>query len=395
MGSSKKSGFRAASLFSGIGGFDRGFENSGIKTEMLCEIDPSARLVLSRSFKGASLCEDIREVRSLPDVDVVSAGFPCQNLSLAGSNAGISGKESSLVGELFRLLRRPNKKLKWVVLENVPFMLWHKKGEAIRVITQQFEELGFRWAYRVVDARCFGIPQRRRRVLLVASKTDDPGTVLFSDNDSFTEPVDDDSVPCGFSWTEGKGGLGWAVNSIPTLKAGSTVGIPSPPAIWMRTQGRIVTPHISDAERLQGFPSDWTNIDQNGVPIKEGVRWRLVGNAVCVPVANWLGKQLLEPKPYSKKLLSTRTDRVWPNAACSGEGKILKADVSQYPVAEKMIGLSEFLECPGKPLSIRASTGFLKRARSGPLRFTPGFLDAVELHISKLSKQMEEVKAVA
>ena len=88
----------------------------------------------------------------------------------------------------------------------------------------------------------------------------------------------DDSV-CGFYWTEGLRGLGWAIDAVPTLKGGSTLGIPSPPAIWIQGQRTSPTnPDIRDAERLQGFPSDWTEVArENG---GRGARWKLVGNAV-------------------------------------------------------------------------------------------------------------------
>jgi DNA (cytosine-5)-methyltransferase 1 len=74
---------------------------------------------------------------------------------------------------------------------------------------------------------------------------------------------------------------------VPTLKGGSGLGIPSPPAIWM-PDGHFVLPDIRDAERLQGFPAGWTEAALTGHS-KEGARWKLVGNAVSVPVSRWLG----------------------------------------------------------------------------------------------------------
>src|SRR5690606_19679397 len=97
---------------------------------------------------------------------------------------------------------------------------------------------------------------------------------------------------CGFYWTEGLRGLGWAVNAVPTLKGGSSIGIPSPPAIVL-PDGRVVTPDIRDAERLQGFPADWTKVAETVA--RRSARWRLVGNAVSVPAADWIGKRLLKP----------------------------------------------------------------------------------------------------
>src|SRR5213076_10234 len=112
--------------------------------------------------------------------------------------------------------------------------------------------------------------------------------VLFGE-DAGERPVDDPTdFPCGFYWTEGIRGLGWAVNAVPTLKGGSTVGVPSPPAIWMPA-GEIVTPSLCDVERLQGFETDWTKPAEKVV--RPSLRWKLVGNAVSVPVAAWLGRR--------------------------------------------------------------------------------------------------------
>ena len=82
------------------------------------------------------------------------------------------------------------------------------------------------------------------------------------------------------------------VNAIPTLKGGSTVGVPSPPAIWL-PDGRFVTPDIRDAERLQGFAVDWTRPAET--VRRRSFRWKLVGNAVSVPVAKWVGDRLAKP----------------------------------------------------------------------------------------------------
>src|SRR5204862_5046434 len=139
---------------------------------------------------------------------------------------------------------------------------------------------GWRWAYRVVDTRAFGLPQRRRRVLLLASQESDPRAALF---DEQIIPKERELRPeswCGFYWTEGLRGLGWAVDAVPTLKGGSTIGIPSPPAIWVPKTDDIGTPEIRDAERLQGFEADWSLPALEASGLRRSHRWKLVGNAV-------------------------------------------------------------------------------------------------------------------
>ena len=160
---------------------------------------------------------------------------------------------------MFRLLGQ--RRVPWVVVENVRNMLSLDRGAAMEFLVSSFEALGYRWAYRLVDSRFTGVPQRRQRVILVATTIGDPRQVLLSDD--LGEPASNrlrlDAV--GFYWTEGRRGLGWAPDAVPTIKGGSSIGIPSPPAIWNPTGSpgqRLVVPQVRDGERLQGFEHGWT-----------------------------------------------------------------------------------------------------------------------------------------
>ncbi len=385
-------GLASVGLFAGVGGIELGMSRAGHESVLLCENDPGAMEVLSARFSDADLRSDVRELRSLPpETQLLAAGFPCQDLSQAGMVAGISGEQSGLIGEVFRLLRR--KRVEWVLLENVPFMLSLNRGQALEVIVRELESMGYRWAYRVVDSRAFGLPQRRQRVFLLASRTWDPRDVLFVDDVGPPEClIDPKKVACGFYWTEGTRGLGWAVDAIPTLKGGSAVGIPSPPAIWM-PDGQIIKPDITDAERLQGFRRHWTKPAEKAV--RRSFRWRLVGNAVSVQVAEWLGKRLAAPGDYDETGDGPLSpgDR-WPRAAWSlGQGRF-SASVSAWPRRHsKPLNLSGLLRGEGEPLSLRAASGFRRRTKTSSLRFPPGFLDAIDAHIVRMSKHPSDDEA--
>jgi DNA (cytosine-5)-methyltransferase 1 len=374
-----------AGLFAGIGGIERGLNLAGHEARLLCEIDPAARRVLEERFADVPLIDDVRHVESLSGVELLAAGFPCQDLSQAGRTAGIGGSQSGLVEEVFRLIGSTSRGPRWLFLENVPFMLQLDRGEAMRYLTGRLAELGFRWAYRVVDSRAFGLPQRRRRVLLLASKDEDPREVLFTEDAGEPVPPKEEGAACGFYWTEGLRGLGWALDAVPTLKGGSTIGIPSPPAIWM-PNGAIVVPDIRDAERLQGFHPDWTASAEAPAGKRRGPRWKLVGNAVSVPVARWVGERLRDlrsPVHRSERQL-VPTDR-WPTAAWGDGDGAWAADLSAWPRHDPAFPLADFLEYPTEPLSARASKGFLRRARMGNLRFPDGFIADVELHRASMA----------
>jgi DNA (cytosine-5)-methyltransferase 1 len=290
------------------------------------------------------------------------------------------------VGKVFELLAKASHPPTWLLLENVPFMLQLDRGRAMRFLTEQLDELGYRWAYRVVDTRAFGLPQRRQRVLLLASPVEDPREVVFAEDIGAPDPPDLAGHACGFYWTEGTRGLGWAIDAVPTLKGGSTVGIPSPPAIWRSHDGGIVTPDIRDAERLQGFDSGWTEAAVPATPTRRGPRWRLIGNAVSVPVAKWLGTWLAAPGSVELKDVGILQDGdPWPRAAWGECRKAYRVDASAWPVREEYQSLKEFLEHPTAPLSYRATAGFLRRAEESSLRFERAFLADVRAHRDRMA----------
>jgi len=383
---------RVCGLFAGIGGIELGLHRAGHRTILLCENDPSATAVLRKRFPGAPIESDVRAMDALPSgTQLLAAGFPCQDLSQAGLTRGIRGKRSGLVANVFRLLER--KPVPWVLLENVPFMLQLGGGRALDVIVGNLENLGYRWAYRVVNTNAFGLPHRRERVFLLATLEADPREVLLSE-DAGPPALDTrkEGVAFGFYWTEGVRGLGWGIDTVPTLKGGSTVGIPSPPAILLPS-GRIVTPDIRDAERLQGFPDDWTQpAEEVGRP---SLRWKLVGNAVTVDVARWIGDRLAAPLGYEREAWDRplRKGERWPRAAWNlGAGRY-SADVSSWPVERRVAPLHEFLVHAPKPLSLRATAGFLDRTSRSSLRFAPGFLQHVAAHLQSMRENPEHVSA--
>jgi DNA (cytosine-5)-methyltransferase 1 len=348
---------RVIGLFAGIGGIEVGLGRSGFHPEFLCEYWSPARDVLAARFPGVPVAGDIEELSHLPPAEVVTAGFPCTDLSQAGMTAGLEGQQSGLVRKALSLI--DGHKAQWLLLENVRNMLPLHKGNAIRAITDELERMGFRWAYRVVDSRFTGVPQRRQRVLLLASRKEDPRPVLFADDagERLESSYRDDAY--GFYWTEGLRGLGWCHDGVPTLKGGSTIGIPSPPAVWLPENPvgqRFVTPGVGTAERMQGFRRGWTN-PASGQSMSKGSRWKLIGNAVSVGVSEW------------------------PLAAWGESGQSWRVDVSMWPERSPYQHLVPLMGDDYAPLSMKGASGFLSRLDRGNLRVPEEFRLDLKEHI--------------
>ncbi len=303
----------------------------------------------------------------------MTAGFPCQNLSMAGDKSGISGAKSGVVEKMFDLIEAS--RVPTVLIENVYFMLQLDRGNGMRWLVERFERLGYHWAYRVLDTSGFGLPQRRRRVYLIASKALDPRSVLFADESQLNPPGKPTlEKPLGFYWTEGRSGIGLTIDGIPPLKVGSALGIPSAPAVLF-PDGEVLMPSLSSCEELQGFPRGWTN---TGEVLPKRPEWRLVGNAVSVPVAHWVASRIKTPGAvleYEQKEIVE--GKKWPEAAWNVSGKRIGVSASDQPIVMARPSISSFRNGDWTRLSDRALNGFTDRVIAGGLYTPPGFVDAL------------------
>jgi len=363
-------------IFSGIGGFELAFSQAGFETELLVEIDPAASAVLEARFPNADLCTDVLELNDIPsNTTILTAGFPCQNLSMAGDKSGITGSQSGVVQKMFELITRSRTPL--VMIENVYFMLQLDSGNGMQWLVERFEELGYQWAYRVLDTMGFGLPQRRRRVYFVASLDMDPRSVLFADEaPTLTSPKPDVKNPLGFYWTEGRSGVGFTVDGIPPLKVGSALGIISAPAVLF-PDGEVLCPSLAACEQLQGFTAGWTTVP-NHHSAKRNPEWRMIGNAVSVPVARWIAERIKSPGTVLDfEQVSLSECSRWPDAAWNvGEGR-LGIMASDKPISVIKPSISEFRDSSWMKLSDRALNGFITRATEGGLWMPKGFLSAL------------------
>jgi DNA (cytosine-5)-methyltransferase 1 len=154
--------YRVLSLFAGIGGFDLGLERTGgFQTVAFCEIEPHACKVLARHWPDVPNLGDVTEAE-FPNADVIAAGFPCQDISLAGKGAGLAGARSGLWREVVRAVRvvRPL----YVLLENVAALL----GRGMDRVLGDLAAIGYDAEWDCIPAAAVGALHRRDRVWVIA-----------------------------------------------------------------------------------------------------------------------------------------------------------------------------------------------------------------------------------
>jgi len=366
------------SLFAGIGGFDIASERVGKEVLWQCEKDVDCQKVLRARFPAACLYPDVSllDPSDMDAPDIITFGSPCQDLSVAGKRGGLRGERSGLfhaathvISEFRRLYGRP----RYAVWENVPGAFSSRNGRDFRAVLSALANIGaLAIGWRVLDSEFFRVPQRRRRIFLVAdfgghraseilafseslrgdtppgrkegkdtscyttggigdyrkvvgtlrsSRGDigggsenlrlvdgelnymgdcsgtlqsqrehrqpivydmrgngDGETVCTLTGDHLNRPTDYTPVVC---MAHGQGGAEVLAGLSPTLNCNHE----QPIAYVARTLRRL-TP--TECERLQGFPDNWT-----GLPgMSDTARYRMIGNAVTVNVAEWLLRRI-------------------------------------------------------------------------------------------------------
>ena len=329
---------RYGSVCSGIEAASVAWEPLGWKPAWFSEIEPFPSAVLAHRFPGVPNLGDMTTLHEREEfkhgaIDLLVGGTPCQSFSVAGLRAGLEDPRGNLALVFLRLasIARP----RWIVWENVPGVLSSSGGRDFGSFLGALEELGYGWAYRVLDAQYFGVPQRRRRVFVVGYLGDwrPPAAVLFEpeslrgDTEAGREtPVQvarcitagtgirydaetDDLIPVAFHATQDP--VSGPVS--PALGANSYIGVlmdqggsvmnieqdktgtlrretkGHEPVVWHQGVRRL-TPR--ECERLQGFPDDWTLVTHRGKPAADGPRYKACGNSMAVPVMRWIGERI-------------------------------------------------------------------------------------------------------
>jgi DNA (cytosine-5)-methyltransferase 1 len=161
---------RYLDMFAGIGGFRSGLERlGGFECIGFCEIDKYAKKSYEAMYdtKGELYFNDARKIKpeELPDIDLITGGFPCQSFSIAGQRKGFEDTRGTLFFEIARIAAV--KKPKYLFLENVPGLLSHDRGRTFKTILSALDELGYDVTWQVLNSKDFGVPQSRKRLYIV------------------------------------------------------------------------------------------------------------------------------------------------------------------------------------------------------------------------------------
>ena len=322
------------SLFAGIGGFDVGFERAGFAVVAQVEKDKNCRKLLEAKWPDAVILDDVctAGAHNLPACGVITFGFPCQDLSVAGKRAGLAGGRSGLFHEATRIIYELNPA--YCLFENVPGLLTSGGGKDFERVLCEMDRIGYSGAWRVLDAQWLGVAQRRRRVFGLFSRLDS-GAERCAEILSLPESLRGHPPPgrqqekdppspsacgagadrecadrtdanarigarprvytqssfggyregCGTLRASG-GGLGGGSESliVDTAAIGEYSRDRPGDKASSGTAVRRLTP--TECERLQGFPDGWT------AGFSDTVRYRMLGNAVCVNVAEWIARRM-------------------------------------------------------------------------------------------------------
>lgn len=290
---------RVVSLFAGIGGFDRAFDLADGKVVLQCEYDSFCQSVLRRHWPKVPMANDIRTLIAdeIPDADVWTAGFPCQDVSLARGNHGRSGFNGNHTSLFFKLMDLIEVKQPPVVLlENVVGLLNSHKGRDFALVLRELTTAGYAVSWRVLNARYFGAPQSRSRVFLCAWRGDYRRALSALFEPTLSTKLPSERLGFMTPTAHRSGAIVPQVAYCVAATSGRHTGND-----WSRSYisyaDRVRRPTPTESERLQGFPAGWSMPEENyPCPMRgnDGERYRAIGNAVAVPVVKWIANRIVE-----------------------------------------------------------------------------------------------------
>lgn len=292
---------RYMSVASGIESASAAWHMLGWQPAVFSEIDDFARSVLTFHYPRVPLHGDFTTIQTeeYGKISLLVGGTPCQDFSVAGLRAGALGARGNLTFQFLRLASR--EKPDWIVWENVPGVLSIDEGRTFGAFLGGLAQLGYGFAYRILDAQYFKLAQQRRRVFVIGYLGDwrRAAAVLFeSESLRWSSPPRRETKKKTTSSTilcaERRSGENMIAKCITTNEArfdGETSTLIPIESNLENYCVRRLTP--KECERLQGFPDDYTNIPWRGkTTAPDARRYKALGNSMAVPVMKWIGQRI-------------------------------------------------------------------------------------------------------
>jgi DNA (cytosine-5)-methyltransferase 1 len=303
-------------LFAGIGGFRIALENCGCECVFSSDWDKYAQKTYFANF-GETPAGDIREIdaKSIPDFDILAAGFPCQSFSISGKQGGFEDTRGTLFFDIARIAKFHQPKL--LFLENVKNLVSHDGGRTLSVILKTLNEIGYDPYYKVLDSSNFGVPQSRKRVYFVCFRKDlgikyfefpkptnekvylkdiledDSKTKQYvinrNDIKFFDKQIAHKTAPIQIGEFN-KGGQGERIYSIEghsTTISAYGGGAASKTAAYL-INGKVRKLSPRECARLQGFPEEFK------IPVSDAQAHKQFGNSVPIPVLKKIFEKIIE-----------------------------------------------------------------------------------------------------
>lgn len=271
---------KLGSIFAGIGGFDLGFERAGWSTAWQIELNGINRACLADRFPGAKQFGDVRSPSRLGPVDCIAFGSPCTDISnmgaaRTGGKQGLAGPASSLFFEALAIIDQVQPT--WVVFENVAALFHSNDCRDLQRVISEFAQRNYLGFARVLDAQYFGVPQRRRRVFMVA------GLGRYPHMDFLASAAPVEALPGAIAQGEERPGDQWAGYTLTSAGEPGRINLGSE-ILVAETDGWDQMVERARASALHGFSGGLAEAD-----LAEAFA---AGNAVCPEIARWIAEIL-------------------------------------------------------------------------------------------------------
>ena len=301
---------RYLSVCSGIEAATVAWHPLGWKPVGFSEIESFPSTLLAHHYPGVPNYGDMIRHEEWPiekgSIDVLVGGTPCQSFSVAGLRQGLVDPRGNLALIYLRLLDRLRPK--WFVWENVPGVLSSRQGRDFGSFLGGVAKLGYGFAYRVLDARYWGVAQRRRRVFVVGHLADwrRAASVLFEHEsidrnfEAVRETKAQTTAEAPFVIDRAAFNQGVNAQYQPRAEQSeimSALVAKGPHAVATAPTYRVRRLTPTECERLQGFPDGYTDIIMprkkgDAKPASDGSRYAALGNSMAVPVMRWIGERI-------------------------------------------------------------------------------------------------------